>query len=71
MKPQEVITLMIDLQEGHSQEKSNLVNTHPELDQFFNKGMYIESAYQNCLDNGKCIITFIFRYYNTSQSKIS
>lgn len=71
MKPQEVITIMTDMSAESGEDKSNQVKTHPELDQFFNKGMYIESAYQNCLENGKCIITFIFRYYNTSQSKIS
>lgn len=71
MKPQEVITIVTDMFQEHSEDRSSVVKMHPELDQFFSKGMYIESVYQNCLENGKCIITFIFRYYNTSQSKIS
>ena len=70
MKPQEVITIMVDLSLADAQVKNNVVRMHPELDQFFDKGMYIEKVVQSCPDNGKCVITFVFRYYNTSQSKI-
>lgn len=71
MKPQEVITMMVDMSTTESQDKSSVVRTHPQLDQFFDKGMYIEKMTQNCLENGKCIVTFVFRYYNTSQSKVN
>ncbi len=67
MKPQEVITIVTDIF-FDSQVKG--ARMHPELDEFFDKGMYIEKVVQNCLDNGKCVITFVFRYYSTSQSKI-
>ena len=71
MKPQEVITIIVDTSSGDAQIKNNITRAHPELDQFFDKGMYIEKVVQSSLDNGKCVITFVFRYYNTSQSKIS
>lgn len=70
MKPQEVITIMTEMTTSED-GKSNVVKMHPELDQFFDKGMYIEKLVQTCLENGKCIITFVFRYYNASQSKIN
>lgn len=71
MKPQEIITIMVDMFTGDAMNKSTVVKTHPELDQFFDKGMYIENITQNCLENGKCIITFTFRYYSASQSKVN
>jgi hypothetical protein len=71
MKPQEVITIMTEMSVSNSQEKTSVVKMHPELDPFFDKGMYIEKVVQSCLENGKCAITFVFRYYNASQSKIS
>jgi len=69
MKPQEVITIMTEMSAGNSGDNTSIVKTHPELDQFFDKGMYIEKVVQSCLDDGRCIITFVFRYYNASQSK--
>jgi hypothetical protein len=70
MKPQEVITIVTDVSVD-SQVKGSVTRMHPELDQFFDKGMYIEKVLQSCPDNGRCVITFVFRYYNTSQSKIN
>ena len=70
MKPQEVITIMADMSTDNVEDKSNVIKMHPELDQFFDKGMYIEKVIQSS-DNGKCAITFVFRYYNTSQSKVN
>lgn len=70
MKPQEVITIMTDMSLSNSEDNTSIVKTHPELDHFFDRGMYIEKVVQSSLENGKCIITFVFRYYNASQSKI-
>lgn len=69
MKPQEVITIMTEMSATNSTNKTSVVKIHPELDEFFDKGMYIEKIVQSCLENGRCAITFVFRYYNTSQSK--
>jgi hypothetical protein len=69
MKPQEVITIMLDISAGDAENKGSVVKMHPELDQFFDKGMYIEKLVQSSLENGKCAITFVFRHYNNSQSK--
>lgn len=71
MKPQEVITIMTEMPSGNSSDKTSVVKIHPELDQFFDKGMYIEKVVQSCLENGRCAITFVFRYYNASQSKVN
>ena len=71
MKPQEVITILTDMVSTQSQDKNTIIQTYPELDHFFDKGMYIEKIVQNCLEDGKCMLTFVFRYYNTSQSKIN
>lgn len=68
MKPQEVITIIVPMSEDKLKE--NVVKIYPELDQFFDKGMYIEKVVQNCLENRNCAITFVFRYYNTFQSKV-
>ena len=67
MKPQEVITIYTTVPNQDS-NKQNIVSTHPELDQFFDKGMYIETVVQS-LEKGICALTFVFRYYNASQSK--
>jgi hypothetical protein len=69
MKPQEVITIMINMSANDVQNEDSLVKMHPELDQFFDKGMYIEKIVQNTIEGGKCVITFLFRHYNNSQSK--
>jgi 3'-phosphoadenosine 5'-phosphosulfate sulfotransferase len=71
MKPQEVITIITEMSISNSPDNSSLVKAHPELDQFFEKGMYIEKLVQSCLENGKCAITFVFRHYNPSQSRNS
>lgn len=71
MKPQEVITIMTEISESDLQNKASVVKTHPELDQFFDKGMYIEKVVQSSLENGRCAITFVFRHYNASQSKVN
>jgi 3'-phosphoadenosine 5'-phosphosulfate sulfotransferase len=69
MTPQEVITIIIDISAADAGNKEAVIKMHPELDQFFDKGMYIEKLVQNSLENGKCAITFVFRHYNNSQSK--
>lgn len=71
MKPQEVITLFIEMPDQEAGHAENKISVHPELDPYFEKGMYIEKFSQCCSESGKCAITFIFRYYNASQSKIS
>ncbi|MGE0566484.1 MAG: hypothetical protein AB7O73_00930 [Bacteroidia bacterium] len=71
MKAQEVISILTEMSFKDSTSKTNVVKMYPELDHFFEKGMYIEKVVQNCLENGNCAITFVFRYYNASQSKIN
>jgi hypothetical protein len=70
MKPQEVLSIFTEVSAQDMDEKGNVVKMYPELDEFFDKGMYVEKVTQTCLENGKCMITFVFRYYNTTQSKV-
>lgn len=63
MRHQEVVTVFID------SSPSSGVKTYPELDEWFNKGMYIESVSQSeAAKAGKVCVTFVLRYYNTSTS---
>ena len=63
MRNQEVVTVFIDA------STSSGVKTYPELDVWFNKGMYVESLSQcESPHAGKVCITFVLRYYNTSTS---
>ena len=71
MKPQEVITIITDRSASDPVDGTSVLITHPELDQFFEKGMYIENVVQSSLEKGGCAITFVFRYYNASQSKVN
>lgn len=65
MKQQEIITVFTSMPED-VKEKHVFINTYPELDKFFEKGMYVENIVQNCLADGRCAITFVLRYYSTS-----
>ena len=69
MKPQEIISIFTDVNPEDLNGNNNVVKMYPELDEFFDKGMYVEKVTQTCLEKGKCMITFVFRYYNTTQSK--
>lgn len=69
MKPQEVLSIFTNVTSEDLENEGSVVKTYPELDSYFDKGMYVEKVTQTCLENGKCMITFVFRYYNTSQSK--
>lgn len=69
MKPQEVLSIFTKISEGDLKENGTILKTYPELDKYFDKGMYVEQVTQTCFENGKCMITFVFRYYNPTQSK--
>jgi hypothetical protein len=66
MKQQEIITIISNIPKNLHGEQS-VVNTYPELQEFFEKGMYVESIVQSCLVDGRFVITFVLRYYNASQ----
>lgn len=63
MKQQEIITIFTSIPDV-VKEKRDAVSTYPELDTFFEKGMYIENIVQSCLADGRCAITFVLRYYS-------
>lgn len=63
MRPQEIVSIFVDM------SASSHVRSYPELDEWFNKGMYIESLTQSeSARTGKMCLTFVLRYYNTSTS---
>ena len=60
-KAQEVITIFSDIPYGATSK------SYPELDEWLEKGMYVESFRQTQSDStSKYIITFLLRYYNVS-----
>jgi hypothetical protein len=69
MRAQEVLSIFTAFTAADLQNKGSVIKTYPELDAYFDKGMYVEKVTQTCLDGGNCLITFVFRYYNLTQSK--
>ena len=69
MKPQEIVSVFTEITPEELTKRGSIIKVYPELDAMFEKGMYVEKVSQTCLENGRCMITFIFRYYNMSQSK--
>lgn len=65
MKQQEIITVITGIPDD-VKKKQAVIYTYPELQDFFEKGMYVENMVQSCLADGRCIITFVLRYYNAS-----
>ncbi|MEW6469126.1 MAG: hypothetical protein AB1458_09390 [Bacteroidota bacterium] len=64
MRAQEVVTIFSDIPSDAT------MKTYPELEEWFNKGMYVESfAQTQSASMGKYVITFVLRYYNTALSK--
>lgn len=64
MRAQEVVTIFSDIPNDAT------MKTYPELDEWFDKGMYVEKVAQTqSASTGKYVITFILRYYNTTSSK--
>lgn len=66
VQQQEIITIVSTIPKNVN-DNQVVVTTYPELQEFFEKGMYVESVVQSCLVDGRCIITFVLRYYNASQ----
>lgn len=69
MRPQEVLSIFTDVTSEDLKNKGSVLKTYPELDSYFDKGMYIEKVTQTCLEDDKCMITFVFRYYSSATSK--
>ena len=65
-KKQEVVTIITEINIEAAAKNELLIKTYPALDILFEKGMYIERFNQTYIENGKYIITFIFRHYNSS-----
>jgi hypothetical protein len=64
MRDQEVVTIFSDI------PTDSTMKTYPELEEWFKKGMYVESVVQTqSVSTTKYIVTFILRYYNTTISK--
>ncbi|MCG2609995.1 hypothetical protein LZZ90_00570 [Flavobacterium sp. SM15] len=63
MKQQEIITVFTTIPED-VKKKHTVITTYPELDKFFEKGMYVENIVQSCLADGRCAITFVLRHYS-------
>lgn len=64
MQPQEVITIFRELKKEN--EEKQWVG-YPELEEFFQKGYYIENFTQTTIGNDRYMITFIFRKYSSAQ----
>lgn len=64
MAPQEVVTIFRELK-IKSEEKQWV--GYPELEEFFEKGYYIENFTQTVIGNERYMITFIFRKYSPAQ----
>ena len=65
-KKQEVITIITEINIETDAKNELMIKTYPALDILFDKGMYIERFNQTYINNGKYIITFIFRHYNSA-----
>lgn len=64
MKAQEIITIFLDIPNNAT------MKTYPELEEWINKGMYVESFQQTqSTSTGKYIITFVLRYNNVSKAQ--
>ena len=64
MREQEVVTVCSDI------PTDTVIKTYPELEEWFKKGMYIESFTQTqSSSTEKYVITFLLRYYNTTLQK--
>lgn len=62
MRHQEIVTIFVEASQDN-------IKTYPELDEWFNKGMYVQSVTQSGVpDAGKICVTFVLRYYNSSTS---
>ena len=64
-KKQEVVTIITEINIETDAKNELMIKTYPALDILFDKGMYIERFNQTYINNGKYIITFIFRHYNS------
>lgn len=63
MRQQEILTVFVDSAD------SDTIKVYPELEEWFNKGMYVDRITQSGVPGtGKICITFIMRYYNSSTS---
>jgi hypothetical protein len=67
MKAQEIVTIIASMP-TQSMRNGPLIKMYPELNPYFDKGMYIETFTQTLMTSEVYIITFIFRNYNASQS---
>ena len=65
-KKQEVVTIITEINIETDAKNELMIKTYPALDILFEKGMYIERFNQTYINNGKYIITFIFRHYNSA-----
>lgn len=69
MNVQEVVTILSKVSFEDVTKEKNHLKLYPELNEYFEKEMYIESFSQMYITSGKILLTFIFRSYNTSSSK--
>ncbi|HEY6162951.1 MAG TPA: hypothetical protein VI112_17100 [Bacteroidia bacterium] len=60
IKPQEVITIFRNI----SEHRDSSWTGYPELEEFFNKGYYIEDFKQTLLGEERYMITFTFRKFS-------
>jgi hypothetical protein len=61
IKPQEVITIFRNISEVSA---SDQWIGYPELQEFFDKGYYIEEFQQTAIDSNRFMITFNFRKFS-------
>lgn len=69
MNVQEVVTILSKVSFEDVTKEKNHLKLYPELNEYFEKEMYIESFSQMYITSGKILPTFIFRSYNSSSSK--
>jgi UDP-glucose 4-epimerase len=72
MKIQEVITIFSATPSEHiDKTKKTEIREYPELDPYFEKGMYVEKITQSFTESGKFSITFVLRYFVVEARKQS
>lgn len=62
MNTQQVVSLIVTLPKSAHLGANETIIHYPELNSYFEQDMYIENIHQTLLSDGKCLVTFLFRY---------
>ncbi len=70
MKTQEVFSIITEPDMGINEVANKQLITYPELESYFERGLYIEKVVQTAIQGRKLLITFVMRYYNMGHPRI-